>query len=100
MKTTWKAAKSPKFANATLHDFKRLLGTVLPHEPGYFAPEIVRTTFMGGDIPASFDARTAFPKCAVSIYFFLLSLFSPILCAYFFPHLYHLYDTEHHWPRS
>jgi cathepsin B len=65
-KTTWKAAITTKFANATRADVKKLLGTVLPHEPGYYEPELEKTVFKlkGTAIPDSFDVRTAWPECA------------------------------------
>ncbi len=36
IKTTWKAAIPIKFSNATVADIKNLLGTILPHEKGYY----------------------------------------------------------------
>jgi cathepsin B len=66
MKTTWKAGHSVKFANATVADVKRLLGTVLKGEPGYYEPEMEKTKFKysGAAIPSSFDVRTNWPACA------------------------------------
>lgn len=65
-KTTWKAAINTRFANATVADIKMLLGTVMPGEPGYYAPEVVKTEFTTPDsaIPESFDVRTAWPECS------------------------------------
>jgi len=65
-KTTWKAEISTRFANATVADIKKLLGTVLPGEAGYYEPEVEKTTFKlkGTAIPDSFDVRTAWPECA------------------------------------
>jgi cathepsin B len=65
MKTTWKAEKSIRFANATIADAKMLLGTVLPGEPGFYEPELEKTSFTvtTSDIPTSFDVRTAWPQC-------------------------------------
>jgi cathepsin B len=66
MQTTWKAAISPRFANATIADVKLMLGTVLPHEENYMAPVLEKTVFKHtvSEIPESFDARTAWPQCA------------------------------------
>jgi len=66
MKTTWKAAVPVKFANATVADVKRLLGTVMKGEPGYYEPAMEKTKFKysGSAIPDSFDVRTAWPACA------------------------------------
>jgi len=65
MKTTWTAGVPSRFANATIADAKRMLGTVMPHESGYEAPEVEKVTFTTtGSIPTDFDARTAFPNCA------------------------------------
>lgn len=65
--TTWTAAMPIRFANATVADVKVMLGTVMPHEEGYEAPEEEKTTGWTTEnsaIPASFDARTAWPQCA------------------------------------
>jgi cathepsin B len=66
MQTTWKAAISPRFANATLADVKMMLGTVMPYEEGYIAPEVEKTVFKvsATAIPESFDVRTNWPQCA------------------------------------
>ncbi|RYG68048.1 hypothetical protein EON64_06055 [archaeon] len=64
MKTTWRAAVNPRFANATIADVKRMLGTILPHEEGYMAPELEKTQWKTQTVPESFDLRTAFPQCA------------------------------------
>lgn len=65
MKTTWKAVVSSRFANATYADVKRMLGTILPGQPGYSGPELERTHFKTADaaIPESFDVREAWPAC-------------------------------------
>jgi cathepsin B len=57
---------STKFANATVADVKKLLGTVLRGEAGFEEPEVVKTTFKtkSSDIPESFDVRTAWPACS------------------------------------
>lgn len=56
----WKADLNPRFANTTVKDFKRLLGS-------YLTPEdentLVRTYPRGLDLPASFDSREAWPQC-------------------------------------
>jgi cathepsin B len=62
-KTTWKASMPKKFMNATRADVMRLLGTIMPGEAGYAAPENERTTFKEGDVPDSFDVRTQWPQC-------------------------------------
>ena len=66
MKTTWRAEMPVRFANATIADVKKMLGTVLPGEAGYVSPELEKTVFKTADdsIPASFDVRTAWPNCA------------------------------------
>ena len=66
MKTTWKATVSTRFANATVADVKRMLGTVMPGEEGYYAPEEEKTVFAtpNSAVPESFDVRTAWPECA------------------------------------
>ena len=63
---TWKATRNVRFANATVADVKRLLGTIMPGEQGYIGPDVERTSFKLGaqDIPESFDVREAWPKCA------------------------------------
>lgn len=68
MKTTWKAGIPVKFANATIAQVKTLLGTILPGEKGYVAPETFKTDFRvkDSDIPESFDVRTAWPECATT----------------------------------
>ena len=43
-RSTWKAARPVKFHNATVADVKRMLGTVLPHEDGFYEPA-PKTTF-------------------------------------------------------
>lgn len=80
MKTTWKAAIPIKFANATVADLKRLLGTVLPHEPEYVPPPFEKTKFKYADtdIPDSFDVRTGkfvdYLLYLVSVMFFHVSM--------------------------
>lgn len=66
MKTTWTAAVNPRFANATVAHVKKMLGTIMPGEPGYYEPEEEKRSFKfsASDIPKSFDARTAFSQCA------------------------------------
>jgi cathepsin B len=66
MQTTWKAAKPIKFTNATLADVKRMLGTVLPGEEGYYEPAERKSLFATSDaaIPTDFDVRTNWPNCA------------------------------------
>jgi hypothetical protein len=66
MNTTWKAAISIRFADATVADVKKMLGTILPGEDGYSEPVLEKTVFKTADsaIPASFDLREAFPACA------------------------------------
>lgn len=65
MKTTWKAAVPVRFANATVADVKKMLGTILPHEEGYIAPTLEKNQFKTKDdaIPESFDARVQWPSC-------------------------------------
>jgi cathepsin B len=65
-KTTWKAAIPSKFQNATIADVKRTLGTILPGEKEYIAPDLEKVYFTIPDsaIPESFDVRTAWPECS------------------------------------
>ncbi len=69
MKTTWHAAVPTKFANATVAHVKQMLGTILPHEEGYMAPEVEKTEWKikDSEIPDSFDVRTAWPSCATIV---------------------------------
>lgn len=64
MNPGWTAGTSPRFANATVAEFKLLLGTVLPGEYGYFAlPE--KTDYPTAEaVPEAFDTRDAWPNCA------------------------------------
>ncbi len=85
--TTWKAGVNTRFANATVADVKRMLGTILPgclnffftkinvvililffigREEGYIAPDLTRTEFKydKSAVPASFDVRTNWPACS------------------------------------
>lgn len=66
MQTTWKAEISFRFANASVADVKKLLGTVLPGEVGYDEPVLEKKVFKTADsaIPDSFDVREAWPACA------------------------------------
>lgn len=56
----WKADLNPRFANTTINDFKKLLGS-------YFTPEnddsFIRTHPRNLSLPTSFDAREAWPQC-------------------------------------
>jgi cathepsin B len=65
-KSTWKAGHNPRFANVTMDNFKRLLGTIMPGEPGYQGAEQEKTLFSikDSDIPTNFDLRTAQSACA------------------------------------
>jgi len=65
-RTTWRAGHNSRFANATVADVKRLLGTIMPGEPNYQEPEVQKKTFnlKATDIPESFDLREAQPQCA------------------------------------
>lgn len=63
-RSTWRAGIPIKFQNATIADVKRLLGTIMPGEQGYMAPEVEKREFGTGDIPESFDVRTAWPECS------------------------------------
>lgn len=64
--TTWKAARPIKFNNATVADVKRILGTIMPGEEGYYEPATRKTLFSTSDsaIPESFDVRTNWPECS------------------------------------
>jgi len=65
MKTNlWKAAVPDRFHDATAEDVKKQLGTILPDDPRYVEPPLQKHLFTAvGDIPESFDARTAWPEC-------------------------------------
>jgi cathepsin B len=65
-KTTWQAVAPAKFSNATRADVIRLLGTIMPGEAGYEAPEVEKTVFKASSdsIPTSFDVRLQWPACA------------------------------------
>jgi C1A family cysteine protease len=64
---TWTAHWSPKFANATLKQAAGMMGTVLRGHPLHLSlPEKPMEAFRTGpndSIPASFDARDAWPQC-------------------------------------
>jgi cathepsin B len=64
--TMWKAAVPVRFANATVADVKRMLGTIMPGEEGYEAPELVKNswTVEASSLPTNFDARTQWSNCA------------------------------------
>ena len=64
-KTTWRAERPIKFSNATVADVKKMLGTTLPNEDGYYEPA-PKSSFpvSDADIPESFDVRTNWPSCA------------------------------------
>jgi len=63
--TTWTAGIPHRFANVTVAAQKMALGTVMPHEDGYEAPENHRTVFQNFEsISDSFDVRTNWPECA------------------------------------
>jgi cathepsin B len=64
-KTTWTAAPNTKFANGTMADVKRLLGTLMPGDKGYSEPELQKNAWktQASDIPESFDVRTQWPQC-------------------------------------
>jgi len=62
--STWKATVPVRFANASIADVKRMLGTILPGEQGYVHPDVERRVFKDAAIPESFDVRTNWPNCA------------------------------------
>lgn len=68
---TWSAHWSPRFANATLRQAARLMGTVLKDHPMHLRlPEKPLAAFRRGpndSIPAHFDARDAWPQCRAVI---------------------------------
>jgi len=63
--STWRAKANPLRQNSTHAELKRALGTILPGDRDYIAPEHFRTEYLY-DVaaPASFDVRTAWPNCA------------------------------------
>jgi len=64
LQTTWKAAVYPRHVNATVASLKSRLGSIIPGDSEYIAPEHERTEFPNAAIPTSFDVRTAWPNCA------------------------------------
>jgi cathepsin B len=63
--STWRASVPQRFANATVADVKKLLGTIMPGESGYTEPEVERMEFLwDSDIPTSFDVRSNWPECS------------------------------------
>jgi cathepsin B len=63
--STWTAAVPSRFGNYTIAAQKLALGTILPEDEGYIAPEVFRTKFQEFEtIPDSFDVRTNWPECA------------------------------------
>lgn len=65
---TWTAHWSPRFANATLKQAAGMMGAILPGHPMHLSlPEkplaAFRTSGPNDSIPASFDAREAWPQC-------------------------------------
>lgn len=65
MKTTWIASIPVRFANATVADLKRELGTIMPGEEGYQAPEKESVPLLAAAaVPTSFDVRTNWPECS------------------------------------
>jgi len=64
-KTTWTASVPHRFANSTVAAQKQMLGTIMPHEDGYTAPEVFREKFINYEaVPEAFDVRTNWPECA------------------------------------
>lgn len=63
-KSTWKASMPIKFQNATVEDVKKLLGTIMPGDEGYFEPVLEKKDFKISEIPESFDVRTNWPECS------------------------------------
>jgi cathepsin B len=65
--TTWTASRHGKFANATVADVKRYLGTILPGEEGYYEPPAKHSSLFAtadSDIPESFNVVENWPECA------------------------------------
>eukprot|EP00250_Pteridium_aquilinum_P011473 c20094_g1_i2 orf=196-1218(+) len=56
----WKADLNPRFANTTVEDFKRLLGSFMDDEQENIN---IRTYARNLKLPTSFDAREAWPQC-------------------------------------
>lgn len=66
MKSTWKAAVPIRFANATIANVKRLMGTLMPDDAEYQGAAETKSTFRVQDsnIPETFDAREKWSSCA------------------------------------
>lgn len=64
--SAWTAHVSPRFAAAEEEDIKRLLGTVLKGDAEYKEVLEVKAADIAWseDVPANFDVRTQWPKCA------------------------------------
>jgi len=66
--TSWVAHASPRFSHATVGDIKRLCGTIMKDDSRYsdtLEEKTADTLWATVDaIPASFDVRTQWPKCA------------------------------------
>jgi len=58
----WKAAFNDRFANATVAEFKRLLGVIQTPKTAYLGVPIVRHD-LSLKLPKEFDARTAWSHC-------------------------------------
>eukprot|EP00386_Alphamonas_edax_P006206 GDKI01020190.1.p1 GENE.GDKI01020190.1~~GDKI01020190.1.p1 ORF type:complete len:414 (-),score=151.63 GDKI01020190.1:416-1597(-) len=63
LKTTWTAEVSERFLGSSVKDATYLMGTIMGDKAAKLEPLEDNVSYLG-DIPESFDARTAFPECA------------------------------------
>ena len=61
--STWVAGENAKFTGASLKEVKSLMGTVVDPEWTIKVHERSDARVVSDDVPASFDARTAWPEC-------------------------------------
>lgn len=61
--STWTAEVSERFLGASIKDATYLMGTIMG-DKAVKLEQLQEETPLKGDLPASFDARTAFPECA------------------------------------
>lgn len=66
MKTSWTAGRNERFEGVTKEQARKLLGAYLPTDPNYYQPSSIKTESSVdlSAIPAEFDARNYWPKCA------------------------------------
>lgn len=64
VQSSWESHISPRFANATIGQLKRMMGTVMRGHPSYLPLEYREDhNIQEGDIPDTFDSRDYFSDC-------------------------------------